>query len=148
MFYGQYRHILDDKSRLFIPAKLRDGSASGETRGFYISTGMEKSLFLHTAEGLGELRKSFAKLSFTNRSQREFQRMFFANTSFSEIDAQGRVLVPDRLRRLADLKKEVAIIGADSRIEVWDEKRWEAYERRAGGRFERTADELFKPFSG
>lgn len=143
MFFGQYRHALDEKSRLFIPAKLREGTVSGGTQGFYISSGMERSLFLFTPQGLADLRQTFSKLTFTNKHQREFQRMFFANTSFSEIDAQGRILVPEALRQWADLKKEVVIVGVDNRIEVWDVKRWEAYRKPAAARYERTADRIF-----
>lgn len=142
-FSGEYRHALDDKKRLFIPAKLREPVATEPQKGFYISRGMEQSLFLFTTGGFDALRQSFSKLSFTNARQREFQRMFFANTVFSELDAQGRILIPDALAALALLKKEVSIVGVDNRIEVWDVARWEAYKKRSSPRFERTADELF-----
>ncbi len=142
-FSGEYRHALDDKKRLFIPAKLREPVGNEPQKGFYISRGMEQSLFLFTAGGFDLLRQSFSKFSFTNARQREFQRMFFANTVFSELDAQGRILIPDSLAAQALLKKEVSIVGVDNRIEVWDAARWEAYKKRSSRRFERTADELF-----
>lgn len=146
MFFGEYHHALDDKNRLFIPAKLREPVQSEAQKGFYLSTGMEKTLFLFTPKGFEELRQSFSKLSFTNARQREFQRMFFANTSFSELDAQGRILVPEALAAWALLKKDVSILGVENRIELWDVKRWEAYKQRSSRRFGRTANELFKPF--
>ena len=143
MFFGEYRHALDDKNRLFIPAKLREPIQAEPQKGFYISRGMDHSLFLYTPQGFEKLRESFPKLSFTKARHREFQRMFFANTAFSELDAQGRILVPESLAALALLKKEVSIVGVDDRIEVWDVARWEAFKKRSNPRFERTADELF-----
>lgn len=146
MFTGQYRHALDDKNRLFIPAKLRESVDGEKVGGFYMSTGMERTLFLFTEGGFADLRKSFSQFSFTNSRQREFQRMFFANTAFSELDAQGRILIPESLAGWALLKKDVAILGVENRIELWDAARWEAYRKKSGRRFERIADELFKPF--
>ena len=146
MFYGEYRHGLDDKNRLFIPAKLREPAGGQKIGGFFISAGMEKTLFLFTPQGFEDLRQSFSKFSFTNARQREFQRMFFANTRFSDLDAQGRILVPDAMKTWAVLKKEVSILGVENRIELWDVGRWESYKKQSGRRFERTADELFKPF--
>ena len=147
MFYGEYRHALDEKNRLFIPAKLRQ--PPGEERpinGFFVTMGMEQTLFLFTAKGFEELRQSFSKLSFTRLRQREFQRTFYANTTFAELDPQGRVLIPDTLKGWAVLKRDVAILGVENRIELWDSGRWERYRKQSSGRFEKTADELFKPF--
>ena len=117
MLGGEYRHGLDTKNRIFIPAKFRD--QLGEE--FVIFKGGEKCLYVYTKE-------TFEKISeqFINHPNREVQRAFFSQVVEVAPDKQGRAtLTADQVEH-ADLTKDVAIIGAGQRIEIWATENFKA----------------------
>lgn len=115
---GEYRHTLDLKGRVIVPAKFREDL--GER--FYITKGLDGCLFVLSEE---EWRTLVNKLMAMPTSKAAgIQRFFFAGAAQAEPDKQGRILIPPQLRGYAGLQKEIAFVGAASRAEIWDAQRW------------------------
>ena len=144
MFIGEHDHKIDSKNRLSIPSKFRDIlKASDEVNGFYVTRGLDQCLFLFTGSQWDEVTGSLRQRAFTDSASRRFQRLFFSNASFCELDNQGRILIPEKLKDVARISKEVTIVGVYSRIEVWSRSRWKAVQEADGGEYEALAEQLF-----
>lgn len=117
---GEYNHTLDPKGRVNFPAKLRE--VLGER--FVISKGLDDCLFVYPEEEWEKFEESINALPLSKA--RKLQRFFFSGAADVEPDKQGRVLIPQNLREYAGLDKEVVIIGASNRAEIWDKATWEA----------------------
>lgn len=122
---GQYHHSIDNKGRLFIPARLRE--ELGET--FYVAIGMGKCLAIYSDECWAGVTAQLDSLPYSKT--RDAMRMLYANAVKCEPDAQGRILLPAKLRQFANLSKNVAIIGVSKRAEIWDEDTWNEMENAA-----------------
>jgi len=123
MFLGEFTHTLDDKGRLTIPSKFREQLE----HGLVVTRGLDGCLFLFTHQDWNELTKILSeRLPFTQKSARDLARFFFSGAVDTSSDRQGRVLLPSFLREYANLESEVVIIGANSRIELWNPERWQA----------------------
>lgn len=127
---GSFRHTIDLKGRLFVPVKLR--GELGER--FYVTKGLDGCLSLYPENVWDGIREKLSLLPLSK--SRNLQRMLFANAALCELDAQGRIVVPQILREYASLEKDVTIIGAGTRAEVWNAEAWDAID--AGF----TADDL------
>ena len=117
MFKSAYYHSLDAKNRVFIPAKFRD--ALGEE--FVVFKGSEKCLYVYTKEGFEKVSRQFM-----NTNNREIQRAFFSQVVDMTADKQGRITLSNDLLEHADITKDVSIIGAGSRIEIWATENFKA----------------------
>ena len=114
---GTYEHSIDAKSRLFIPAKLRE--ELGTT--FYLTMGIDACLAVYPQESWNVFTEKFASLPM---SQSRVMRPLFANAVKCEPDTQGRIVIPQRLRGYAGLEKDVVIIGVHNRAEIWSADKW------------------------
>ena len=121
---GQYAHNIDAKGRLFIPSKLRE--ELGDV--FYVTVGQDGCLSVHSDQSWQELRD---KLRDTSYTETQTPRTMSALATRCEPDAQGRILLPQRLRQYAQLEKEVIIIGVFDRAEIWNAQRWTEIEEEA-----------------
>ena len=121
MFLGEYQHLIDDKSRLTIPAKFREALA----KGCVITRGFEKNLIIYTTKEFGELIKRSHQMSATDPESRDLKRFIFAGASEATPDKSGRVLISPALRTHAALDSEVFVIGVGQHIEVWSKAAWE-----------------------
>ncbi len=120
-FVGEYRHSLDAKNRLFIPAKFRE--LLGEN--FAISRTSEKCLLLFSED---EWMKYTDKLlNGIPADTKLLARRLFSQTTYATPDAQGRVIVPSNLCGLAELQKNVVIVGVGNHAEIWSEENWQAF---------------------
>ncbi len=115
---GEYQHTIDNKGRLFIPARLRD--ELGEV--FYVTKGLDNCLSIYSLNSWKSIEERISGLPLSK--SRNLQRTLFASASKCELDAQGRVLVPQKLRAYAGLSKDVTVIGVSNRAEIWDSQRW------------------------
>ena len=120
--YGKYRHTVDPKGRLFVPAKLRE--ELGES--FYVTLGLDHCLSVYTEEGWQNILDRYNALPL---SQSRKMRFLFANAARCEPDKQGRFLVPADLRRYAGLSQEVIFIGQGGHAEIWDAEAYDKLER-------------------
>ena len=124
MFLGTYTPRLDDKGRLFLPAKFRDELAGGVV----ITRGQERCLFVFTRADFVAKAEELQSASLTSRAARDYSRMFFSSASDEIPDKQGRVTLPQPLRQYAGLTKDCVVIGANTRLEIWDAAAWATYE--------------------
>lgn len=121
MFLGEYQHALDEKGRVVLPRKYRGSLA----RGCVITKGQEHCLYVFTMERWDEEMAKVAKLPRTDRRTRDFSRSFFAGASDQDIDKQGRIAIPEKLRTYASLGKDVTVVGVADYIEIWSTPVWE-----------------------
>ncbi|MCD7865247.1 MAG: division/cell wall cluster transcriptional repressor MraZ [Clostridiales bacterium] len=124
MFKGQYNHSVDAKGRIIMPAKYRE--ILGEE--FVVTKGMDGCLFVYSNEEWENIENKFQNVSSANKDARKFMRFFFAGAADCEVDKQGRVLIPPKLREYAGLQKEVVLAGVGNRIEIWSTERWQENE--------------------
>ncbi len=140
MFYGEYEHTIDDKNRLTLPVRFRDALAGGVV----LARGIEKSIDVYPRESWDANVARIAELDSLTREAREMKRFVFAGAAVTELDKQGRVLVPPHLGTHAGLSKDVVLAGVHDHIEIWDRSEWtthlNAIEGSAGDVAERLAD--------
>lgn len=134
MLIGEYKHNLDDKRRLAIPSKFRKELDEGAI----LTRGLDNCLFLFPSKFWAPFAEMLAGLSMAKQDTRALARLFLSGATEVEFDSLGRILVPEHLKKYADLKKSIVVAGLFSRLEIWDEERWENY--RAG--LERNSDKI------
>ena len=117
MILGEFKHSLDIKGRLAVPAKFREKLGAGAI----ITRGLDKCLFIFGANEWEVLVQKLMNLPLAQANSRAFVRLMLAGASDAKVDAQGRILVPDYLRKYAGLKKQAVVTGLYNRMEVWDE---------------------------
>ena len=125
MFIGEYKHSLDQKGRLAIPAKFRKIL----NRGAVVTRGLDSCLFLYTQEEWQKLAEKLASLPLSRANTRAFSRLMLAGAMDVQIDSQGRINLPSYLQKYAGLKKKAIIAGLYNRLEVWDEEKWEKFKK-------------------
>lgn len=136
MFTGTYRHAVDSKGRLFIPARLRE--ELGET--FMVTRGLQACLRLYPMK---EWELFAAKIAALPESKaKDVRHYFFANAFDTTLDAQGRVTLPAESRRFAALEKNVVLVGDDTRLEIWDEACWDKLDAENNGNIVPVLEEL------
>ena len=114
---GTYEHSIDAKNRLFIPAKLRE--ELGVT--FYLAMGVDACLAVYPQSTWDRFTEKFASLPM---SQSKKMRALFANAAKCELDSQGRIVIPQKLKKYAGLEKDAVIIGVNDRAEIWAAQAW------------------------
>ena len=134
---GQYAHTIDAKGRLFIPAKLRQ--ELGDT--FHVTVGQDHCLSVYSDESWAAFMEKLKGMSYN-----EIKRLrgLFAYGADCEPDAQGRILLPAKLRQYAELDKDVVVIGSFDRVEFWNAQRWAELEKAAfeSGSLEQAMEEM------
>ncbi len=123
MFLGTYFPRLDEKGRVFLPAKYRDDLAEG----LVITKGQERCLYIWTPEEFARIAQTVHTTPATRKAARDHARIFFASASDEVPDKQGRITVPPNLREYAGLRRECVVIGASSRLEIWDAEAWREF---------------------
>jgi len=137
-FLGTHQPRMDDKGRLFLPAKFRDDLAGG----LVITRGQERCLYVFPPAEFGRLYARMRETPVGSKSARNFQRVFLSGASTEVPDKQGRVTVPPHLREYAGLTKDCVVIGAGSRLEVWDSASWSSYLTEQEGPFADLSEEV------
>ena len=123
MFIGEYHHAIDEKGRLAIPVKFRVDLAKGAV----VTRGLDNCLFLYTKKEWEILAEKLSKLPISKANTRAFARLMLAGAMDVEIDRQGRLILPDYLRKYAAVKKSVVVAGLYNRLEIWDTLAWNKY---------------------
>jgi MraZ protein len=139
MFFGTYTPKLDDKGRLFLPAKFREDLADG----LVVTRGQERCLTVWSMADFQKLTDRLREAPVTNKGTRDYVRMLFAAASQEVPDKQGRINIPSVLREYASLTKDVMVIGAMNRIEIWDPTSWAQYSEEQEQVFSDLSDEVF-----
>lgn len=138
MFIGEYNHNLDEKGRLAVPVKFR----SDLKKGAVVTKGLDGCLFLYTISEWKALADKLSKLPISQSNTRAFSRLMLAGAMDVQIDKQGRVIIPDYLRKFANLQKKVIINGLYNRLEIWDEESWEKYKNKTEKESDSIAEKL------
>lgn len=138
MFLGTHSPRLDEKGRLFLPAKFRDELAAG----LVITKGQERCLYVFPLEEFGRITERLAGAPVTAKAVRDYTRVFFASASDETPDKQGRITIPPPLRTYAGLTKDCVVIGQNTRVEIWDSAAWQAYEAEQEQAFSDLAEEV------
>lgn len=138
MFLGTHNPRLDDKGRLFLPAKFRDRLASG----LVVTKGQERCLYMFPADDFVRMAETMREAPVTSKVVRDYLRVFLSGASDEIPDKQGRVTVPANLRAYAGLDRECTVIGAGSRVELWDTDAWNTYLASTEQAFADQAEEV------
>ncbi len=138
MLLGEFQHNLDIKGRVAIPAKFREKLNAGAI----ITRGIDSCLFVFANAEWDALAKKLIALPLAQANSRAFVRLMLAGASDVEPDSQGRILIPDYLRKYAGLKKEAVVAGLYNRIEIWDEAAWKSYKAKTESASEEIAEKL------
>ena len=138
MFMGEYRHRLDAKNRMIIPAKFRE--ELGDT--FVVTKGLDGCLTVYTQEHWSKIVTELEQLPSTKADARKYIRSLMSKAQECEFDSQGRIQLPQVLVASAEIEKNCAVIGAADHVEIWAEDKWEAYEEAASDSFEAIAESL------
>ena len=138
VFLGTHSPRLDDKGRLFLPAKYRE-ELSG---GLVITKGQERCLYVFPMAEFQRITEALRAAPVTEKAVRGYSRVFFASASDEIPDKQGRITVPAALRTYAGLDRDCAVIGANTRLEIWDAQAWETYLAAQEDAFSEAAEEV------
>jgi MraZ protein len=123
MFLGTHLPRLDDKGRLILPAKYRDELAGG----LVITKGQERCLYVFPPAEFTRITEALRTAPVTGKAVRDYSRVFFASASDEVPDKQGRITIPPALREYAGLRHDCTVIGANTRLEIWDSGTWQGY---------------------
>lgn len=138
MFLGTYEPKLDDKGRIILPAKFRDELAGGVV----ITRGQENCLYVFSTREFEDLHEKIRQAPVTSKQARDYLRVFLSGASAETPDKQHRVTIPAALRGYAKLDRDLVVIGAGSRAEIWDAQAWNAYLAAQEAAFSETDEEV------
>jgi len=139
-FRGQSLRTMDDKGRLALPSKY--GKAAGQA--YVVTRGLDDCLFVFLKSEWKRLEEKLVSLSLESRHARFYVRQMSSNAEDTSVDAHGRIMIPPALRKLAHLDGEVLVIGALTRIELWNPETYRTYEKEFGLSFEEVAETLLE----
>ena len=138
MLIGEYTHTLDPKKRLSLPSKWR-----GELGSTLIVTrGLDNCLFVYPRAEWDKITEKIGQLPLGSADTRSFNRFFLSGAVEVDVDAVGRILVPDFLKEFAKLDSKVVLAGLHDRVEIWDEKRWIEYKAEIEAEADSLAEKL------
>ncbi|MDE9366491.1 division/cell wall cluster transcriptional repressor MraZ [Luteipulveratus sp. YIM 133132] len=138
MFLGTHTPRLDDKGRLFLPAKFRKELAGG----LVVTRGQERCLYVFAMAEFERIIATMSSTPVTSRAVRDFQRVFLSAASDEIPDKQGRVTIPAVLREYAGLSRDCTVIGAGARVELWDTAAWNEYLSATEESFSEQSEEV------
>ena len=139
MFFGEYEHTIDDKSRLTLPARFRERLAAGVV----LAKGLDGNIAVYPRDAWSEtVEARLAALDPLTREARELRRFFFAGAADAELDRNGRILVPPALARHARLGRDVVVAGVYDHLEIWDRAAWREQLKEVEGSAQHVAERL------
>ncbi len=134
---GTHSPRLDEKGRLILPAKYRDELADG----LVLTRGQERCLYVFSQKEFERIHEQMREAPISSRQSRDYLRVFLSGASDEVPDKQGRVTIPQNLRKYAGLDRDLAVIGVGTRAEIWDAQAWEDYLAEKEGSFSDTDEE-------
>jgi len=123
MFIGEYQHAIDIKNRMIIPSKFREDL----DEKFVMTKGLDNCLYAYPVDEWANLEQKLKGLPISSKDARAFVRFFFSGAVECDLDKQGRFVIPVNLIEYASIKKEVVVIGASVRFEIWSKENWDEY---------------------
>lgn len=138
MFIGEYAHSVDEKGRVAIPVKFRKLLQGGVV----VTRGLDNALYLYPAEEWRKIAEKLAQLPINQANSRAFSRHMLGGAVEAEIDGQGRILIPDYLRKHSEIGERAVMVGLYNRVEIWAESRWNEYRAKTEKNTEEIAEQL------
>jgi len=138
VFLGTYAPKLDDKSRIIFPAKFRNELAEGVV----MTRGQEHCIYVFSTAEFEQLHEKIRQAPVTSKQARDYLRVFLSGATAETPDSQNRVTVPATLRSYAGLGHDLVVIGAGSRVEIWDAEAWNIYLAAQEAAFADTEEEV------
>ena len=138
MLIGEYRHTIDSKNRLSMPARFRKEIG----RNIVVTRGLDNCLFVYSLKEWEKISRKLGELSIGQADTRGFNRFLLSGAVEAEVDSAGRVLIPDFLKEFGNLDGEVVIAGMQTRIELWNSPAWNAYKKRIEKQADAMAEKL------
>ena len=138
MLLGTFAPKLDDKGRVILPAKFRDQLASG----IVITRGQERCLYVFSERTFEELHEKIRQAPVTSKQARDFLRLFLSGANEERPDGQNRITNPVGLREYAGLSRELTVVGAGDRAEIWDTQTWNEYYASVESDYVNTGEEV------
>ncbi len=120
---GTHRYQLDPKGRVSLPKGFREILSDGAT----LTLGQDGCVFVFPADEWDRRIAELRDRPLSDQQGRALARMFFGSAESASLDSQGRLLIPQRLRKLASIGKEAVVVGVEDRMEIWDADAWERY---------------------
>ena len=139
---GSYERSLDEKHRLPLPKRFRE-ALGPEAQTLFLTPGTDGSLSLYSGPAFARMADKLATQSPTAQDVRTFGRLLYAQSQSVQLDRQGRFRVPPELARLAELEREVVMLGVGDHVELWNKSRWENYLNREQPRYDQLAESAF-----
>ncbi|MCF8241090.1 MAG: division/cell wall cluster transcriptional repressor MraZ [Melioribacteraceae bacterium] len=145
MFIGSFKYSVDTKGRVSIPAKLRKYLSPEANDSFVMTRGTEKCIDLYPFDGWKELvAKKLNELNTFDPKEATFIRLFLQEAAEDKLDSQSRLLIPKNLLEFADIKREVFILGAIKKIEIWNPEIYDNYLKENNVSYIDIAKEVMK----
>lgn len=141
---GTWQRTLDDKGRLAVPSSVRQDLGGDDLKTLFVAPWTERTLALFTSESFNTLAGRVGEKSAGKVDVRNYMRMFYARAERLDVDGQGRIRIPDRLKKSAQLEKEVVLLGVNDHLELWDAGRWETYEKSLESQFDQLVEQGFE----
>ena len=138
MLIGEFAHKLDDKKRVSLPSKFRKELG----KKVVITHGLDNCLFVYPIAEWKKIAERLGELGMGQSDTRGFNRFLLAGAQEVDVDAAGRILIPDFLKEFASLKGTVVFAGVHTRVEVWNDKRWKSYKDRIQKEADTMAEKL------
>jgi MraZ protein len=138
MLIGEFTHTIDDKNRISLPAKFRKEVG----KKVVITHGLDNCLFLYPVREWEKIAEKLAGLSMGQATTRGFNRFMLAGAMDIDVDAVGRMLIPEHLKSFAKLDKEVVFTGVHNRIELWNANAWAEYKKKIENEADALAQKL------
>lgn len=138
MLIGEHQHTLDPKKRLSLPAKFRKELG----KAVVITRGLDQCLFVYSVKEWKNFTEKLGTLSMGQADSRAFNRFLLGGAVETEIDTNGRILIPDFLKDFAKLNSKVIVAGMHNRVEIWNEDEWKKYTSRVEGKADQLAEKL------
>ena len=141
-FTGEFYNNIDQKNRLSIPVKYRKSLSLANDKTFVLTRGFDACLFLYPLDEWKLVENQLSSLSSIRGKHRNFVRSIVRYANYVKYDSQGRIQIPDSLLEYANIKKNITVIGLIKKIELWDQKTLEKYEKNKNNFTDNDFDEL------
>lgn len=129
---GTHGYQLDPKGRVSLPAKFREAFADGT----WLTIGQDGCLFAFPRVEWERRSEEVGASPLSDADGRAYSRLFFGSTEEAKLDSQGRLTIPQRLRDVAGIRKDVVVLGVRERMEIWDRQTYERYEAAFAGAYQ------------
>jgi len=126
-FLGEYEATLDPKGRFLLPAGIKKQLPGEASTHFVINRGFEKCLTLFPMTSWEPIFGEISKLNDFDPKVREFRRYFLNGATMMELDSAGRILIPQNLKDHAGLEKDIVLVSAVNKIEIWDKTKYQQF---------------------